>query len=63
MHSWNFLTAALLIFVPSVPKGKKNGRIENIRICLLCGKSELVSLSKTHPFGRANPGVEKEGAK
>lgn len=46
-------------FVPSVPKGKTNGRIENIRFCLLCGKSELVSLSKTHPFGRANPGVEK----
>lgn len=62
VHSWNFLTAALLIFVPSVPKGKKNRRIENIRIRLLCGKSDLVSLSETHPFGRTNPGVEKEAS-
>lgn len=62
MHSWNFLTAALLIFVPSVPKGRRNGRMENKRSRLLCGKSELVSLSKTHPFGRTNPGVGGKNA-
>lgn len=54
------LTAALLIFVPSVPKGKKNVGTEKIRICLLCGKTGLVNLSKTHPFGKTNPGLEKK---
>lgn len=59
------LTDALHIFVPSVPKGKKNGGTENFRgnrtiLSLIWEEWIVEPIKDTHPFGRTNPGVEKK---
>lgn len=59
------LTAALHIFVPSVPKGIKNGGTENFRgnrkcLSLIWEEWIVQPIKDTHPFGRTNPGVGRK---
>lgn len=60
------LTAALHIFVPSVPKGKKewgnrklSGQQKNI-VSFIWEEWIVEPIKDTHPFGRTNPGVGKK---
>lgn len=61
MLSWNFLTAALLIFVPSVPKGKKEwGNRKDKNLSLMWEDWIGEPIKDMHPFGKTNPGLEEK---